>query len=69
MEVADAVGKTAKLADLSVDVSGLYLLSRDSTPAVVIEAVAERSAEGGRLTLKEVERLIAEAREADRGRI
>jgi len=46
--VAEAAGKSAKFADLDVPVSGLYLLAAPSTPAEVIEAVAERSDRGER---------------------
>ncbi len=39
---------------------GLYLLARPSTPAEVIEAVAERSEEGDTLMLAKVRDMIAE---------
>jgi len=37
--------------DLNVNMRGLYLLAAPSTPAEVIDAVAERSADGDRVSL------------------
>jgi hypothetical protein len=45
MQIAE-LGKSVKLTDLNIPVSGLYLLAAPSTPAEVIEAVAERSEAG-----------------------
>jgi hypothetical protein len=66
MAIAEAVGKSPKLSDLNVPVSGLYLLIAHTTPAEVIEAVAERSEQGDKLTLAEVKRMIADALEPKR---
>ena len=60
IDVGRASFKVANLASLDVPVSGLYLLAAPSTPAEVIEVIAERSADGERLSLDagEAERLI-----------
>jgi hypothetical protein len=50
------------------DLSSLYLLAAPSTPAKVVEAIAERSGEGERLSRGEVKTLVAEAKAADRVR-
>jgi hypothetical protein len=61
MSVAE---KNDKLSHLAVPTSALYLLAAQSTPAEVIEAIAERSEQGERLSLAEVKQMIADA-EAD----
>ena len=43
-------------------VSALYLLAAPSTPAEVIEAIAERGEQGERLSLAEVKAIIAEVK-------
>jgi hypothetical protein len=48
MNVASAAGKFGNFPNLSLPVSGLYLLAEPNTPAEVIEAVTERGAEGER---------------------
>jgi hypothetical protein len=65
IEFAEAVDKSAKLADLNVPISGLYLLAAEDTPAEVIEAIAERCEQGERLSLAEVKKMIAEAEARD----
>jgi hypothetical protein len=45
MQVAQ-LSKSSNVKDLSVDIAGLYRLAAPSTPAEVIEAVAEGSARG-----------------------
>ena len=49
MNVAEMAAKSPTVGDLNVDMRGLYLLAAPSTPAEVIEAVAERSEDGERL--------------------
>jgi Protein of unknown function (DUF3102) len=41
MNVAHLMSKSATVADLSIDVRGLYRLAAPSTPAEVVEAVAD----------------------------
>lgn len=57
--------KSDKLSNLTVPVSALYLLAAESTPAEVIEAIAEHSEQGERLSLAEVKKMIAEAEARD----
>ena len=66
MSVAKLAGKFVNLSNLNVPASGVYLLAAPSTPDEVIEAVAKRSENGDRLTLAEVERMIAGAQEPKR---
>ena len=61
--------KSENFSDLNVPVSGLYLLARENTPPEVVEAVAERSGQGERLSLAEVKGLIADAEEKGRAKI
>jgi hypothetical protein len=63
MSVGKLAGKCDIVSDLNVDMRWLYLLARENTPADVIEAVAERSESGDRVSLDEVKQMIAEARE------
>jgi hypothetical protein len=60
----NVAGKSDKLSNLAVPISALYLLAAQSTPAEVIETIAERSEQGERLSLAEVKQMIAKA-EAD----
>jgi hypothetical protein len=62
VQVAKKVAKFPNLGDLDVPVSGLYLLASPSTPAEVIEAVAERSAAGERLSIADVKGEMALAK-------
>ena len=55
-------GDFAKLEKSDLDLSVLYLLAAPNMPAEVIEAVAERSAEGARLSFKEARQMITEAK-------
>ena len=61
MSVANAAGKFENFSNLNLPISGLYLLAAPSTPAEVIEVVAERSEQGERLSLEEVKKMVAEA--------
>jgi Protein of unknown function (DUF3102) len=65
IEFAEAVGKSANLADLNVPISGLFLLAAEDTPTEVIRAIAERCEAGERLSLAEVKQMIAEAEAID----
>ena len=58
-------GKNDKLSTFGVPISALYLLAAQSTPAELIEAIAERSEQGERLSLAEVKEMIAEAEARD----
>jgi hypothetical protein len=60
MRVAKAA-KSVKFTDFNVPVSSLYRLAAPSTPAEVIEAVAEGSARGESFTHQQVEGMIAAA--------
>lgn len=62
MAVAEAVGKSAKFADLNVPVSGLYVLAAPRTPARALVAVVKRSEAGEKLSLAEVKAEVAKAK-------
>jgi hypothetical protein len=49
-----ASGKIDKLSNLDLPVSALYLLAAPSTPAEIIEAVAERGKKGERLSYRDI---------------
>jgi hypothetical protein len=68
MNVHSLAGKSNKLLDLELPVSGLYLLAAPSTPEQVQQQVISRVENGERLSVSDVKRLIAEAAEllADR---
>ena len=52
--------KSSKMLDLNVDVSGLYLLAAPKNEDVV-DAVVDKAANGEKLSLKQVKKMIAEA--------
>jgi Protein of unknown function (DUF3102) len=54
MQVHAMVGKSEKFADLSLPVSGLYLLAAPSTPEEVRDEVAIRAAAGEKITVADV---------------
>ena len=54
--------QSAKFADLDVPVSALYLLAAPSTPDEVIDAVAERTEAGEKLSLEDVKKEIKTAK-------
>jgi hypothetical protein len=54
--------KSAKLADLEIPVSGLYLLAAPSTPPEVVDAVIERAKAGEHPKHAEIVQAIAEMR-------
>jgi hypothetical protein len=56
MAVANLQAKTDTVSDLSVDIRGLYRLAAPSTPAEVIDAVAEGSARGETFTHQQAAR-------------
>ena len=58
MAVAEA-SKTVNFTDLNAPISALYLLAAEGTPPEAVEAVAERSAKGERLSVNEVKATIA----------
>jgi hypothetical protein len=60
MRVAE-LSKSETVSDLSVDMAGLYRLAAPSTPAEVVEAVAEGSARGETFTHQQVETMITAA--------
>ena len=68
MSVAEAAAKNAKFADLNVPVSGLYLLAAPKTPPAAVEAVAERSEAGEKLSLADVKDVIAQAHQAPKAK-
>ena len=55
--------KNRNLRDLNLPVSGLYLLAAPNIPEEARGAVIERGQNGEALSLKEVQRMIEEARE------
>jgi hypothetical protein len=61
----NVANKSDKLSHLAVPISALYLLAAQSIPAELIEAIAERSEQGERLSLAEVKGIIAEAEARD----
>jgi hypothetical protein len=63
MQVHEMVTKSVKFTDLDLPVSGLYLLAAPSTPEEAREAVIERAANGEALSLKEVQRMIDQAKQ------
>jgi hypothetical protein len=72
MQVHAMVGKSEKFADLSLPVSGLYLLAAPSTPEEVRDEVAIRAAAGEKITVADVrsfkERAVVAAKLADTDR-
>ena len=58
----NAAAKSPNFGDLNVPAQALYLLAAPSTPAEVIEAIAERGEQGERLSLAEVKAIIAEVK-------
>jgi Protein of unknown function (DUF3102) len=62
INVARAAARVKNFDTLNVPVSALYLLAAPSTPAEVIEAVAERGEQGERVSLAEVRTIIAEVK-------
>jgi hypothetical protein len=62
MQMHALVGKSPKLMDLDVPVSGLYMLAAPSTPEEAQQQVIERPENGERLSVKAVKELIDEAR-------
>jgi hypothetical protein len=63
MQVHAMVGKSAKFADLSLPMSGLYLLAAPSTPEQAQQQVIERVESGEHLSVGDVKKLIAQARD------
>lgn len=63
MQVHEMATKSVKFTDLNLPVSGLYLLAAPSTPDEAREAVIERAANGEALSLKEVQRMIDQAKQ------
>ena len=59
--------QSAKFADLDVPVSALYLLAAPSTPDEVVDAVAERTEAGEKLSLEDVKEEIKTAKRGGRG--
>lgn len=59
------LAKTRNLRDLSLPVSGLYLLAAPSTPEEARAEVVTRAESGEHLTLADVKRIVDEARQAD----
>jgi hypothetical protein len=59
MNVAKLGGKFETVSNFDVPLRGLYLLAAPNTPAEVIEAVAERTEQGERVTLDEVKLGVA----------
>jgi hypothetical protein len=57
--------KSDKLSDLNLPVSGLYLLAAPSTPEEAQQEIIDRAKNGEALSVKEVQRIIDEAREKD----
>ena len=63
MSVYEMASKSEKFSDLNLSVSGLYLLAAPSTPEEAREAVIERAKNGEALSVKDVQQMIAEARD------
>lgn len=61
MEVHEAALKSAKLADLEISVSGLYLLAAPSTPDEARAAVIERAEAGEQLSVADVQKIVDDA--------
>ena len=65
MRVYELGAKSKTVLDLDIPVRGLYLLAAPSTPDEAREAVIERAQNGEALSLKEVQGMIAEARDKE----
>jgi DUF3102 family protein len=63
INVHKLAAKSENFSDLSLPVSGLYMLAAPGTPEEVREAVMERAQSGERLSVKDVRKQIDEARE------
>jgi Protein of unknown function (DUF3102) len=69
VHVFEATGKFPKFGNLSLPISGLYLLAAPSTPDDAREEVIARVETGERLSLAEVQRLVEEARVTEAAKI
>lgn len=49
--------KSKKILDLNIDISGLYLLARPSTPDEAQEAVIDKAANGEKLSLEDIKQM------------
>jgi hypothetical protein len=62
MSVHDLSLKSDKLSDLSLPISGLYLLAAPSTPEETRNAIIERAGAGEALSVAEIKEAIDQAR-------
>jgi hypothetical protein len=58
-------GQIPQIAEYDLPVSGLYMLAAPNTPDEARDAVIERAQNGEALSLKDVQRMIQEARDKD----
>jgi hypothetical protein len=56
------LSKSSTVADLNIPMRGLYLLAAPSTPEAARTAVVDKAADGERVSLDEVKRIVREAK-------